>query len=86
MKLVSYTVKPGQAEANVARIEAVFAELAESGLQARYSVYRDGDRFFHLADGDGFSSLPAFRAFLEGHESRRVGATETTGLAVVGSY
>ena len=86
MKLVSYTVKPGQAEANVARIEAVFAELAQSGLQARYSVYRDGDRFFHLADGDGFSSLPAFRAFLEGHESRRVGATETTELAVVGSY
>ena len=86
MKLISYTVKPGQAEANVARIEAVFAELAESGLAARYTVYRDGDRFFHLADGDGFSTLPAFRAFLEGHEARRAGATETTELAVVGSY
>ena len=86
MRLITYTVKPDQADANVALIEAVFAELADAGLDARYTVYRDGDRFFHLADGDSFTQLPAFRAFIEGHESRRVGPTETSELRVVGSH
>jgi len=43
--------------------------------------------FVHVASGDfELGSLASFRAFLDGHEARREGATERAALREVGSY
>ena len=85
MTIVRYTVKPGQAEANADLIRAVFAEL-EAQRPVSYRVYRDGDAFLHVADGEGLTSLPAFRAFLDGHAERCASPPLVTQPERVGEF
>ena len=88
--MVRYTVKPDEQEANVERVRAVFAELAEVRPPAfQYACFtlEDGVSFVHVASGDfDLGSLASFRAFLDGHEARREGPTERSPLREVGSY
>jgi hypothetical protein len=86
MTIVHYTVKPGQAETNADLIRAVFAELERERPAVRYSVYRDGDRFTHVADGQGLTDLPAFRAFVEAHAERCLEPAVVLHGETVGSY
>jgi hypothetical protein len=86
MIIVRYTVKPGLADANAELIRAVFAELGRSELALSYNVYRDGDTFVHVADGDGLATLPAFRAFVEDHASRCLAPAEVSEVVAVGAY
>ena len=88
--MVRYTVKPDEQEGNLERVRAVFAELAEvRPPDFQYSCFtlEDGVSFVHVASGDfELGSLASFRAFLDGHEARREGATERAALQEVGSY
>ncbi len=69
--MVRYKLKPGQAAANEAHIQAVFAQLEQerpAGL--RYSCFKlaDGVSFVHVAvqESEGPSllqGLPAFKAY-----------------------
>ena len=86
MTIVRYTVKPGQADANAELIRAVFAELSEIRPALSYSVYRDGDTFVHVADGDGLTELESFQAFVSGHASRCVEPADVSKAVAVGSF
>jgi hypothetical protein len=88
MIIVRYTVKTGQAGPNAELIRAVFAELAREhppGLRS-YDVYADGDRFTHIADGDGLTELPAFRAFVAEHAERCAEPPVVTRVEAIGDY
>jgi hypothetical protein len=86
MKLVTYTVKPGEADRNEALIRAVFAELAEAEPDGvHYTVYRDGDRFVHFANAAP-ASLASFQAFTRDHAARCVEPPVFTDLSAVGAY
>ena len=86
MKLVTYTAKPEHADRNAELIRAVFAELASAGLDGvTYSVYRDGDRFVHLADRAP-TELASFRAFTADHAERCLEPPVFTDLSALGAY
>ena len=88
--MVRYKTHPQHAETNASLIRAVFAQLAErvpKGL--RYSSYRDGDHFVHVATTDGENpllALPAFQAFTKDVKSRCLEPPVTTEYTIVGSY
>ena len=86
MIIVRYTVKPGQADANADLVRAVFVELVESNLSLSYSVYRSGDTFVHVADGDGLTELPAFRAFVDGQPERLLAPAEVLEVERLGAF
>jgi hypothetical protein len=86
MTIVRYTVKPGHASLNEELIRAVFAELSRERPAVSYSVYRDGDTFIHVADGDGLTELPSFRAFVDGHASRCLAPAEVSRVERVGTF
>ena len=87
MILVRYTVKPDQTPVNASLVRAVFTELeAVQPAGLSYEVYVDGDTFFHVADGEGLTSLPSFQAFLEGHGERCVEPPVIARVERVGAY
>jgi hypothetical protein len=93
--MVRYQVKPEQAEENIRRIAAVFAQLErERPAGLRYLTLRlpDGVSFVHLASvetADGanpLTALAAFQQFAGTIKERCVEPPVTSELEVVGSY
>ena len=83
------------ADENQRRIEAVFAELAESAPDnVTYLVFRLADDSFlhvsfhgHSADErNPIATLPAFKHFGDGHADRRSGSVNQQRAELVGAY
>lgn len=92
--MVRYKTQSDYAEANAARVRAVFEELrARKPAQFRYNTYRleDGVSFVHIAtlDGDGENplfSIPAFDEFQKALKGRCVEPPVVTELTPVDGY
>ena len=93
--IVSYKVKPDQAEDNAKLIEAVFAELDEmQPVGLRYASFQaeDGLTFFHFASietAGGVNPLDesaAFARFQEGIRERCEIPPQAIPLNEIGSY
>jgi hypothetical protein len=90
--MVRYQLRPDRVDENVALVEAVFAELAETRPAGfRYTTYQCDDdvTFVHLAISDGpvpLAELAAFRRFKEGLDERCVQPPVRSELREVGSY
>ena len=92
--IVRYQTKPESTERNTELIGNVFRELAAAAPESlRYAVLRTGDgTFLHVVayeddgDRDALTSLPAFVAFVDGAEERRVAAPERSDVTIVGNY
>ena len=91
--IVTYTVKPGRDEENVALVRAVFEELAETrpaGL--RYAVFHlpDSRQFMHVYTDEGSATgvqrLDSFRAFAAGAEDRHEQPALFTQPELIGDY
>jgi hypothetical protein len=87
--IIRYRTKPGTADENRRRIEAVFEQLrAERPEGVRYQAYiqPDGTEFVHLVQGDPevLRSLSAFKEFQEG--DRIDGSPERTSSTLIGIY
>jgi hypothetical protein len=83
------------ADENQRRIEAVFAELAESSPDnVTYLVFRlADDSFLHVSfhghapdEHNPIASTPAFKHFGDGHAERRSGAINQQRAELVGAY
>lgn len=83
------------ADENQRRIEAVFAELAESAPDnVSYLVFRlADDSFLHVSfhgheadEHNPIASLPAFKHFGDGHAERRTGSVNQQRAELVGAY
>ena len=92
--MVRYRVKPEHADANVALVQAVYAELAETRPEGlHYATFRlpDGVSFMHVVfetDNAGgiLNASAAFQAFSNDIEARCDEAPAPTPLTLVGSY
>jgi hypothetical protein len=90
--IVTYTVKPGREQENVALVRGVFDELANartSGL--RYAVFQSADarEFLHLYTDEGaapgtLQALSSFQAFLDGAPDRHEGAATFKEFELIG--
>jgi hypothetical protein len=89
------TASKNAADENQRRIEAVFAELAESAPDnVTYLVLRlADDSFLHVSfhghaadDHNPIASLPAFKHFGDGHADRRSGSVSQQKAELVGAY
>jgi hypothetical protein len=93
VKVIEYTARADQREANAALIGRVFSELHFAAPKdLAYGVLElDGGRFLHIvateegAD-DALSALPGFKRFLEGAEQRFEGKPVRTPAKVLGAY
>ena len=83
------------ADENQRRVEAVFAELAETGPDnVSYLVLRlEDDSFLHVSFHDHgedeinpIGSTAAFAHFQDGHADRREGPVDQQRAALVGAY
>ena len=93
MKLISYATKPGRADENRSRIEAVFAALNESKPDnLSYFVVQTGEgEFFHVVDAtpealDALQAMPAFREFSGTVADRQAAPSSRRDAVLVGSY
>ena len=86
---------PEAADENQQRIEAVFAQLAETKPDnVTYIVLRlADDSFVHLSfhghghdDPNPIADLPAFKHFGDDHASRRSGGVDQKEAQLVGAY
>ena len=93
--VVRYETKPERADENQARVEAVFAELAEvapAGLRYMTLRLEDGVTFVHVAaveTADGSNPLVdaiAFKEFQRELGERLVESPLVMAATVVGSY
>lgn len=90
--MVRYQVHPDRVEENVALVQAVYTELAETKPAGfRYTTYQCDDNvtFVHLAISDGpvpLAELSAFRRFREGLHERCAQPPVRAELGEVGSY
>jgi hypothetical protein len=91
--MVRYKVKPEQADENIRRVQAVFAQLErEQPAGLRYMTFRlpDGVSFVHVASVEvaenPLTALEAFKQFAGTIKDRCVEPPVTTELEVVGSY
>ena len=91
--LVQYRVKADQADANIALIQAVFAQLASdapTGIRYASFVQEDGVSFVHIAAVDGpanpLTALSAFRTFSEKIKDRCEEPPKSHELREVGAY
>ena len=91
--IVTYTVKPGREDENVALVPAVFEELAQTrpaGL--RYAVFYlpDSHQFMHLYNDEGSTTgvqgLDSFKAFVAGAEDRHEQPATSTQPELIGDY
>ena len=88
VNVVRYGTKPGAAEANRAKVEALFAQLAAEqpeGLTYHAFELPDG-QFLHISSGNTelLQSLSAFKEFQQA--GLMDGAPEITPSTVVGMY
>jgi len=91
--LVQYRVKADQPAANIALIQAVFAQLASeapTGLRYASFVQDDGVSFVHIASVEGpanpLTALTAFKAFSEKIKDRCEEPPQSRELKTVGAY
>ena len=91
--IVRYRVKSDRVDENVAKVKAVYAELAETkpaGLRYATFVAADGVTFFHVAaiegDTNPLAACKAFKAFQEDIRDRCDEPPAPTDLTQVGSY
>lgn len=91
--LVQYRVKADQAAANIALIQAVFAQLASEappGLRYASFTQEDGVSFVHIASIEGpanpLQAVSAFRAFSEKIKDRCEVPPQSHELREVGAY
>ncbi|MEV4311187.1 hypothetical protein [Actinocrispum sp. NPDC049592] len=86
--VVRYGTKAGQAEENVRKVEALFAQLAEERPEGvSYQAYQLPDgRFLHISQGNTelLQSLSAFKEFAQA--GLMDGAPEITPSKVIGVY
>ena len=93
MKLISYITKSGRAADNRAKIEAVFAALAEvKPAELSYMVVEAGDgEFFHMVDAtpaalEILQALPAFQDFSTNVSDRQEEPANRRDARLVGSF
>lgn len=92
--VIRYQTKPEATQRNTELIQNVFRELGEAApAGARYLVLRTEDgTFFHVfahdpeGDDGGITDLPAFAAFVDGGEGRRLAPPVRAEVTVVGNY
>ncbi len=94
--VVQYQTKPGRAEENQQRIEAVFAELEEREPEGfTYKVFRleDGVSFVHVViehegvdNPDSLQDVPAFQVFVSDIADRCDVPPLAMAATVVGGY
>lgn len=91
--LVTYTVKSGREEENVALVRAVFEELAQTRpADLRYAVFYlpESRQFIHLYTDEGSTSgvqaLDSFKAFVAGAEDRHQQPATPTQPKLIGDY
>ncbi len=92
--MVRYRVRPDHADENVAKVEAVYRELARDRPDAlHYVTFRlpDGVSFMHIVfetdePGSILGKTAAFKAFVTDIESRCDEPPVVTEIGVVGSY
>jgi hypothetical protein len=92
--MVRYKTAPEHAETNARLAREVYAQLrAQAPAGLRYATFRlaDGVSFVHIASHEDpeqnmLTSLPAFKAFVEGIKARCVEAPVTSELSPVGWY
>jgi hypothetical protein len=87
--MVRYRVKPEAAARNEELIRGVFEALARErpdGIEYAVYVLEDEVTFVHIADAEGLTNLPAFRAFAEGHAARCQEPPVVTRWRPVGSF
>lgn len=93
MKLISYTTKPGEAETNRAKIEAVFAALGDARLAdfAYMVIESERGEFLHIVEGspaafEALQAMPAFKAFSGTVGERQVEPSTRRDARIIGSY
>ena len=91
--MVTYSVKSGREEENVALVRAVFEELARTQPAGfRYAVFHlpETRQFVHLYTDEGSTSgvqeLPSFRAFVDGAEDRHEQPASFTRPELIADY
>jgi hypothetical protein len=92
--VIHYQTKPEATQRNTELIEGVFRELGSSAPPGvSYLVLRTEDgTFFHIVsyvDEDanaGITGLPAFKAFAQDGEARRLAPPTRVDVTVVGNY
>jgi hypothetical protein len=93
MKLISYQTKPGRANENREKIEAVFAALhAARPADFSYLVVEAGEgEFFHIVHAtpaalENLQAMPAFEAFSSTVSDRQEAPANRRDARMVGSY
>lgn len=92
--VIRYQTKPEATQRNVELIRDVFREAEAAAPEGvRYCVLQTADgTFYHFvaydseAANEGLTGLPAFAAFVDGGEARRVAPPERHEVTVVGNY
>ena len=92
--MVTYTVKPGREEENVALVRAVFEELARTRPDGfRYAVFHlpDTRQFVHLYTNEGAASgalqeLSSFQEFVSGATDRHEQPAAFAEPELIGDY
>jgi hypothetical protein len=91
--MVTYTVKPGREEENIALVRAVFDELEQTRPDdLRYAVLYvpDSRQFVHLYTDEGSPTgvpgLAAFKDFVSGAQDRHEQPAVSTQPEVIGDY
>lgn len=91
--MVTYTVKLGREQENVALVRAVFEELAQAQPAGfRYAVFQLADtrQFVHLYTDEGSESglqaLASFRAFVAEAADRHEQPATVTKSQMIGDY
>ena len=91
--VVRYTTSPEHGDENERLIRAVFAELAENGVEGlSYSAFRlaDGVNFVHVAiidaEANPLSSSEAFAQFQSGIAQRCVEGPNVSSATMIGNH
>ena len=91
--MVTYSVKSGREEENVALVRAVFEELVRTQPAGfRYAVFHlpDTRQFVHLYTDEGSTTgvqaLDSFKAFIAGAEDRHEQPATVTRPELLGDY
>ena len=97
-KLIRYSVKDTELEANRALVAKVFEALDETAPQGvRYLVLElDDGEFIHIIveghvvgegnDASGLTGLAAFEAFTQNHAERRSTSVRRSPVRIIGNY
>ncbi|CCV15135.1 hypothetical protein [Mesorhizobium sp. STM 4661] len=91
-KIIRYSVKDTELEANRALVAKVFEALDETAPRSvRYLVLElDGGEFIHMVgegnDTSALTGLAAFEAFTQNHAERRSTPVQRSPVRIIGNY